>query len=161
MERWQIAEVGVWIIFTILSSIFYRMGGAGKSGQWYEDILDTKWRDIGVPLCVLMIVSCIGGYHWSMLLSAVLMFASMTTYWKKKGSSGKWYNWLLTGLFYGLSWTPYALYAHKYQGLALYVIMVSIGTMVWRELFSDDVVEECGVGAIVAFFSPLLVIMRG
>lgn len=154
MERWE--NIAAWVVLTVLSAILYRMGGAGKEGQWYEEALDTKWRDIGVPLCVLGVVILLGNFHWTAIVSSVLMFGAMCTYWKPKGEDAKWYNWFITGLMYAVAWLPYCNYTHNYIGFAIYSIIISIGTMAWSELNDDAVWEECGRGAIVTLFAPLL-----
>jgi hypothetical protein len=55
------------------------MGGAGKSGQWYEDVLDTKWRDIGSSLCMLsLFVGSISG--WKIVVVAAMLFWGCISY---------------------------------------------------------------------------------
>jgi len=143
-------QIALWLILTCLSAILYRCGGAGAERGW-----NTKYRDIGTPLCVGLIVLMLGSFHWSALVSMVLMFGAMTTYWKKEADA-KWLNWLLTGFGYAMAWLPYCIYTNNPKGFAVYVIIVSIGSMMWSEAIDNDIAEECGRGFIVAFFAPLL-----
>jgi hypothetical protein len=68
----------------VIAGILGRIGGAGKSGQWYDCLLDTKWRDIG---CALVFVFAAGtlldwaGPWWAYVLTFLLTFGSFCTYW--------------------------------------------------------------------------------
>ena len=137
----------LWGILCVFSAILYRLGG------WEHG--NTKYRDIGVPLCVSAIVAILGQWHWSGYISEVLMFGAMCTYWKS-GTDCRWYNWFITGLMYAVAWLPYCNMTNNQLGFALYAIIVSISTCVWSELIDNDIAEEMGRGFIVAFFAPLL-----
>ena len=117
---------GILVIFigSILSSIFFRLGGLG--GAWWKN---TKMRDFGCSaitatlLWLLSEKSLLGAFLC--VLSAVLLALSLSTYWKsfnrligKKGNRIRWYNWMLTGLVYGLSATPLV-----FAGFAWYLIL--------------------------------------
>ena len=141
-------RLGIWLILCCLSAILYRMGGA--------EGFNTKYRDFGVPLCVLASVLILGNWHWSSLVSSVLMFGAMTQYWKNGERDVKWQHWFTTGLMYAVAWLPYCYYTHNMNGFAIYVIIISIGTTLWSEVNDNDVWEEAGRGFLVTFFAPLL-----
>ena len=72
-------------LLALLSGILGRMGGAGKSGQWYENILDTKWRDVGCSLIAVARFLLLFGFAWKWWWVYLIMFglhwASFSTYW--------------------------------------------------------------------------------
>lgn len=71
------------LVVAVLCGVCWRMGGAGKSGQWYEDALDTKWRDIGSALCMLALF--VGNVSWMALgIVAAMLVWGCTSY----------FNWL-------------------------------------------------------------------
>jgi hypothetical protein len=149
----------VMVIATILASvvagILYRMGGA----EGYN----TKFRDFGVPTVgIALMLVLYPHYDWKTLLAYFLTFGlyfgSMTTYWKKKGTDAKWWNWLLTGLGYSVAWLPFAICSGNWLGFALRSIVVSVGTMLWSEKIGNAVVEEIGRGVITTVTLPLLLI---
>jgi len=141
-------RLGIWLILCCLSAILYRMGGSRE--------FNTKFRDVGVPLCVLGSVVLLGEWHWSGIISAVLMFGAMTQYWKGDRGDCEWYDWFITGLMYAVAWIPYCYYTGNSYGFAIYVIIISIGTTLWSEVNDSAVAEELGRGFLVTFFAPLL-----
>jgi len=126
------------------------MGGA--SGY------NTKFRDFGVPAIGILLLTILGGWHWIYILCFGLYFGSMTTYWKKKGTDAKWWNWLLTGLGYSLAFLPFAITSGHWIGFIIRTIIVSIATMVWSDEVGNPVIEECGRGFITTATLPLLLI---
>ena len=85
------------ILMSLLSGVLYRMGGIGKP-------FNTKCRDFGVPAIALITIwlSDIIIAWWVYLFAFGLMFGSMTTYCKFGQNDVRWWNWLLTGILYGL-----------------------------------------------------------
>ncbi len=128
-----------------------------------SDSFNTKVRDVGVSLIgVLLLGFLYGHYDWKTLLalflSMGLYFGSLTTYWKKKGTEAKWWNWLLTGLGYSLAFLPFAFVSGHWVGFALRCLFCSVGTMIWSEKVGNVVWEEAGRGAIPTLTLPLLLI---
>jgi hypothetical protein len=81
------------------------MGGAGKSGQWYDWLLDTKWRDWGCSAIVVLACWLAFGWHgWVYLAVFVLHWGAFSTYWDWlfKGKDTFWFS----GLMVGLALTP-------------------------------------------------------
>jgi hypothetical protein len=95
----------IWFLIplAILRGILGRMGGAGRSGQWYDRILDTKWRDVGCALTIVADLVIILGWYssfwWVYLLIFILHFASFCTYWDKlfAGKDNFWFSGFVVG----------------------------------------------------------------
>lgn len=96
----------IWLYLFLLACVagtLGRMGGAGKEGQWYEKILDTKWRDAGCPLILLLAISLFVPFNpslwWAYLLSYALMWAALSTYFDKLfGYDNLWFSGFMTGV---------------------------------------------------------------
>jgi hypothetical protein len=149
-------KIATWIIVSAVAGLLYRLGGVGKP-------YDTKFRDMGVPFVGIVLLLIIYP-HYSLkyiiayLLTFGLYFASMTTYWKRKGSDAKWWNWLLTGLGYSLAFLPFAIVSGEYFGFCLRLVLCSVATMIWSEKIDNVVWEEFGRGVICTATLPLLLI---
>ncbi len=136
------------VLISLLSAIFYRLGGVGGGKHWY---FDTKMRDLGVPLIktiTLMLLLNIKAIWWIHLLSFGIAFGAMTTYCKfGKQEDVHWYNWLCTGLFYGFSMIPYAVVgAVSWWAFGIQMGFLGISIMAWSEAISKDWLEEGGRG---------------
>ena len=140
----------IWSVLVVASAVLYRMGGSDK--------YDTKWRDLGVPLCSVLALTVLSYWHWVLCIYYLLLFGSLTTYWKKQGTDADWWNWSLTGFFYGLSVAPYVFVSGHWLGFGLYVAFVTIAVTLWSELIKNSVWEENGRGAIIVLGLPLLLI---
>lgn len=147
-----------------LCGIFYRLGGAAKAKKWYDFLCNTKTRDLGCPVCVFALLCLHEGvdFHiwWAYLVSFGLLFGSMTTYWKKKGTDAKWYNWLFVGLGMALAMLPFALAAGDMVGFWIRLVLLPLLIMGWSELISNAVVEEIGRGVILAASTLLFLILK-
>ncbi len=141
------------IILSLLSGVLYRLGGIGKP-------FNTKFRDCGCPLVALICLWLLKGFNlgfwWAYLLTFGLGWGVMTTYWKKKGTDAKWWNWLLTGAGYGLSALPLCWIGVHWYVLLYRTVVLSIGTMLWSDWQGNVVWEECGRGALITATIPLL-----
>jgi hypothetical protein len=132
------------ILLSIISGIFYRMGGSDK--------YDTKWRDWGCPLVVLLALH----WHWSLILCFLLMWGALTTYWKvlnkffnKPTSDAYWFNWLAHGLGIGLALIPYTLFVGGWELGLVRSLALGLLMMVWSLLNDNVVWEEFGRGALI------------
>lgn len=145
----------IWLLvpLMLLSGLFGRMGGAGKHGHWYDWMLDTKWRDIGCSIILILAVIVIDGYKpefWlAYLLTFGLTWASFCTYWDKLfGYDNLWFS----GFVVGLAGLPLG-FINK-ELLVIVLIRVLVLTLVWGCLnkflpqmvliWKRDVVEEFG-----------------
>lgn len=142
------------LVASIIGGLLYRMGGTG--GAWWKN---TKVRDIGVPLTSLTLLSLVGGSAswWIWLICGLWMFGAMTTYCKiGEQDDVYWYNWLLTGLHYGVCMLAYAWATGNWGGFALRTVLLGVGIMLWSEFEDSDVREEFGRGFLNVVTIPLL-----
>jgi hypothetical protein len=139
---------------SILSAILYRMGGA----KGY----DTKFRDLGCPtISLITLFVCqpfILTYWWAYLLCFGLYFASLTTYFKKKGEDALWWNWCCVGLAFSLSFLPYAFISGCWLGFMVRGIVLIICIPLWSVSQGNAVREELGRGFLANITIPLLLI---
>jgi hypothetical protein len=137
------------VALALIAGLLYRLGGYGKP-------YNTKVRDFGVPTCMVLAMAVMGHLHWSLILCFGAMFGAMTTYWdwinkwltvEDKGRE-YWFNWALTGFFYGISMLPYVIWSGRWSVFLPFILSTTILTALVSE-FSDDVnVEEVARGAI-------------
>lgn len=123
----------LWLIpLAFLSGLFGRMGGAGKSGQWYEKILDTKWRDWGCSLIVVIATLLVAGgnahFWWAYLLIFVLSWGAFATYWD--WAFGGEDNLGFSGVMVGLAWAPVLFIKVKLWPVVVLRIVV-LGLVWW------------------------------
>lgn len=158
----MILKIILTLLLAALAGILYRLGGAAKTDNWYRFLQNTKSRDFGVPLIELIIVWLWAGFYpsywWAYVLSFGAAFGFMTTYWKKKGSNAKWYNWALTGAGYSLGFLPYALATHDWIGFALRFIILTVFFTVWKTKQGNAVWSEVGAGVLTSLSAVLLVV---
>jgi hypothetical protein len=144
------------LILSVLAGVLYRLGGAGVTGSWYDGFANTKARDFGVPMCgiiALCFSSHILSFSWGLVgilfLTFGLMFASLISYYKKKGQDAVWWNWALVGFFAGLALLPFAWFTGLWWPMILRTGLLTLLITVWS-LWMDNVVwEECGRGALM------------
>lgn len=136
---------------SILTGIQYRLGGIGK--PW-----NTKYRDIGVPLIVSVVLSLmkpsnIGWvpYAIALFIHFGLLFGSLTTYFKFGQKDVRWWNWAICGLAFGLSALPLAWVTHLWLGYSLRAITLCLSVTLWSEWIGTDWLEEFGRGFLIAF----------
>jgi hypothetical protein len=157
------------LLLTALAGCLYRLGGTQKRGLWYDFLVDTKARDIGVPLCVLAAMTLLWmgqaterhqvlAFSFALLVCGLLHFAAMTTYWKKKGTEALWWNWLLVGFFYSVSMAPFATLSGNWLGFYLRTVFLTMATTLWSVVIGHDVLEEAGRGVLDVATVPLLLI---
>jgi len=157
------------LALAVLAAMFYRLGGTDKSGKWYGFLCNTKTRDIGVPVCSTAAIILLTvnqpivsdhpiKYALALFLSFGLLFGSLTTYWKKKGTDAKWYNWMLTGIGYGVSYLPIALFFVDWWGFGIRVCVLAALITGWSVIIGKDWLEESGRGFLIILTIPLLLI---
>ena len=149
-------SVFIVVIFSLISAGLYRLGGQGKKSNWLDFARNTKTRDFGVPFIVTLEMLLLGGWYWTYILCFGSLFGSLTTYWKKKGTDAKWYNWYLTGFFYGFSALPFAIQWGHWLGFGIRCLVLAIFTAVLSELIGDDDLEEGFRGFLIGVTVPLL-----
>lgn len=135
-------------ITTLIGSVAYRVGGT-KFG--------TLWRDIGVPVCMIAVMTLTGHWHWTLILCAGLLYGALTTYNKWVGylfnrpDKHTVYaeSWFVTGLFYGLSMFPYAIATGEWLAFGIRCIVCAVLACLWSSLIGRAWLEEFGRGFIV------------
>ena len=166
----MILNLVVLVVFTILGAILYHMGGVSKEEgkkdfPWVPTwMINTKARDIGVPLVSCLALWKFYGLHWSLLLTFVAMMGALSTYhkylnkfFKKPKTDCFWFNYLAHGFCIGLSPILYvALYQHNYFGQILLAPILAILVMAWS--LSNDVCfkDEVGRGGLIVLSLILL-----
>jgi len=157
------------VLLSILSGILYRLGGAEKLNNSFDFLRNTKARDIGCNvICnsTIFILLLLKGFTINLslfllyFLSIGLLLASLTTYWKKKGTGGNYFTWGLTGFFYGLSAIPFIFYTHLWLGFTIRMVILSLFVMLWnkshpqsitifRTAWDGSQIEEFGRGVVL------------
>lgn len=163
MKKW-IKDTIALIVGSIVGGILYRMGGAAG--------FNTKFRDFGIPTVQtgVFLFFVYPNFDWT-LLALVLCwgatFGAQTTYFKKKGTDAKWYNWLLVGLAYSICWCPIVIAQAIWPPATLHTHWLGFGirtfvctglTIMASELIGKDVIEENVRGIIEVLTLPILFI---
>jgi len=96
------------IMLSFLSGVLGRMGGAGKSGQWYDKLLNTKWRDVGCSIIAIVALWLLFGVQrsawWVYLIIFGLHWGAFSTYWDWMYKN--WDNFWFSGFMVGVSMFP-------------------------------------------------------
>jgi len=149
----MIHKIVIVLGLSVIAGILYRVGGTSAG---------TKWRDCGCPLvfliCLWFLKGLNLGFWWVYVLTFGLGWGALTTYWKKKGTDAKWWNWLLTGLFYGLSVFPLIWVEIHWYSVIIRSIFLALTIMWLRERTGKDWLEELGSGFLYCVSIPILLI---
>lgn len=147
------------LIEAIISSILYRIGGAGK-----EEIpfANSQYRDIGCPVLV-SIVLIQGGIPWFIALaSGLIVLGFIRTYWDFITGDDNMY---LHGFGIGLGMVPLYWYGIHWWAILAYtaVLVITIGglnTFCYRVRVPFSVwIEECYRGFVIIYAMKLLFIL--
>ena len=145
----------LFLVFCYMSGLLYRMGGMGNEGRlkypqmpaWF---FDTKARDIGcavIGFCTIKFVIGIQAPWYIHLISGLLLFGALTTYWDFIFGYD---NFFAHGLACGLAYAPYAIYnADLNHGFVIRVILLSVSIGIWSLVEGDDTFEEFGRGYLI------------
>ena len=115
-------------LYAISSGVFYRVGG--------EKNYDTKFRDWGVTWVILIfwcsIIQELTTKTWiCLILSSLLSWGALSSYFKKKGEDAKGINWTVVGLINGLASIPMAYELNQWGAFWLRVVLLMIIIPVW------------------------------
>lgn len=149
------------VLLSVLSGVLYRAGG--KGGKWY---LNTKMRDWGVPIISICSLKLLGFDLpiWGWVIYFLAAFGSMTTYWEHWGGEGvEWYEWLLTGVMYGVALLPVVVYSGTWWQFVVRIILMGafvplLNKYAYKIHRKTDVVEEAGRGFMFNISKLLLII---
>lgn len=148
----MLLKIIITLVAAIVSGVFGRMGGSDK--------YNTKWRDFGCAFIVCFLMALWYGWHWTLILCFGLQFGALTTYFKKKGTSARWYHWLIVGFAWSLSTIPYVWAMGLWEGFGVRSFVLPLLVMGWCVLISNAVVEEFGRYLLLALSIPLLFIFN-
>jgi hypothetical protein len=115
------------ILGTILASVLYRMGGSAN--------YHTKFRDLGVPTVVAVVLLLLGAHTWWLILTFGLMFGALTTYWK---------GFYMHGLLVGLSLAPVVIATGHWAYIIPVAVILSLWAGIWSKIWNWDIAEEAG-----------------
>lgn len=135
------------ILASILSSIFYRLGGTSRG---------TLWRDIGCSIITCLMLGYLITWHWTLVLVFGLTWGALSTY--NKWAKVEWLFWLITGVFYSLAVFPFIFVTGHWIGFGIRTVVLGLSTMIWRLSIGNAVLEELGVGFLFCATIPLLLI---
>jgi hypothetical protein len=122
-------------IACLLSGILYRLGGIGKP-------FNTKWRDLGCPTILTILLTVLFGWHWVYLLVFGLSFGALTTYWDFLfGYDNFWFH----GFALGVAGLPLCWFIPWWIPI-IRLVICTIGCGLISKLSSNVWVEECGRG---------------
>lgn len=142
-------NIAIWALLSIGSGIFGRLGGWENGNRLF--------RILGVPACVCGILAFYH-WHWSIILCFGSVLGATSTYFKSKGRSVKWWNWLLVGAAEGFALLPYAFFVHDWIGFAIRTAVCAGFICMWDEIIGIDWLEEFGRYFIIAATIPLIFI---
>jgi len=133
-------NIPIILIACALSAILYRMGG---SSNW-----NTKFRDIGCPLVLMLLVFILFGIQlkmwWIYLLTFGLSFGALTTYWDWLFGYDNFYA---HGLGCGLAVLPLC-FVLPWQYVLVRLVVCIVGMGVWCKYIKRDVPQELGRGVL-------------
>lgn len=152
-------NIFLWLVLSLIAAVLYRIGGSDLNIP-----LKTKWRDLGVPLvgvvCLLVLLPRTSWWWLSGSLVAYFMlsFGSLCTYWDHWGSDDvEWFEWMLTGMFYGLAAIPVAFYLGSGTGFVLRTMLL-MGAIPFSNKLKCELLVEPFRGFMFVATLPLLVI---
>lgn len=126
---------------------------------WLGGETETKIRDLGCPTVILFTLWKLGLWHWSLLCCFPLMFGALTTYWKKKETDARWWNWMLHGFFISLSLLPFIFFSKvSWHGYIAYVATLTFLMTLISELISNAFWEQFMRGVLITGFLWLFLI---
>lgn len=141
------------IILAAMCGVLFRFGGSANIG--------ARWlRQFGVEFTELGGLWLWFGWSWWLIPTTALAWTE-STYFKAKGKSATWVNWLLCGIQYALIPLPLVFIGLiSWQGLVdRSIILIPIITF-WRTFQGDVDWSEGGVGAWQILTLPLLILHK-
>ena len=141
-----------------LSAVLYRLGGAAKTGVWYDWAKHSKTRDWGCTAVSLLLTYFLFKleveWYW-LLLTWLGMWGAISTYFD---SVFGYDNHYAHGFMIAFAYIFHAIELHNWLGLTLHCIVLCIAMGEWSRIHDNDIWEECGRGALMQLTLPLLLI---
>lgn len=138
------------IAASVLAGIAYRYGGSSNGIRWV--------REVTAAIALMLVFIVWNHWHWTVILCAGALYGLETTYFKKKGTDAKWWNWLLVGLAFSVAVLPVVLVQHLFIGFIIRTLVCTFLVVYWSESNGNVVCEEFGRGVIPIVTLPLLFI---
>jgi hypothetical protein len=159
--------IALWIILlALVSALFYRLGGMGGYGRsTYPNVpgwvFDTKARDLGCPLVALGAMFVMGIANvvpwWINLISFLLCFGALTTYWDSVPFNKGKDNFYMHGAGIAIAYLPYIV-GVGWVGPVVRVVVLTVAMGVYQRLVGKDWLDEGGRGFLIVATLPLLLI---
>lgn len=122
------------LIKSFLGGIFYRLGGAGKTGDSWDFIRHTLIRDLGTALMQILVLY--PANFWGLLLTFLASFGTNTIGYGGRGEPkeeqsklyrifGK-YTFIALGFIFGLALIPYAVFESAWTPFIIRTIVLTI-----------------------------------
>lgn len=146
----SLLQILIIIVLSLASGFLYTAGGSGKYPFWF--------RETGVMVCECLALISLGFLSWWLILVAGLTYGVQTTYFKKKGTDARWWNWCLVGLAFSISVLPMVISNSLWLGFVLRILFLTPAIITWSELVGKDWLEEGGRGGLQIATLPLLLI---
>jgi len=151
------------VFLTTMSAILYRLGGCGNDVHvkfpWLPEwLFNTKARDVGCSLCAYVGYAIVLGVEVSIgvhIISFILLFASLTTYWDFLFGYDNHYA---HGFMCAFAYLFYALATGMWIGFVLRCVAMTLWMGIVSAKSTDDVVEETNRGASIVATLPLMLI---
>lgn len=135
---------------SILAGVAYRYGGSSKGIRFV--------REVAAAIALIVVFIIWNHWNWTVILCAGALYGLETTYFKRKGTDAKWWNWLLVGLAFSIAVLPVVVVGHLWIGFAIRTFICTGLVILWSETNGNVVWEECGRGIIPILTLPLLFI---
>jgi len=148
----------IWLILSILSGVFYRLGGMGVENKliWLPKFLfNTKTRDFGCPI-IFLLTFYLFTHKFNLLITFILMFGALTTYWDKLPINKGQDNFFHHGTGIGLSTLPLIFLGISIWNIMFYTIILSILMGLWSYFIDNVNFEEIGRGLLIVLLSKLI-----
>lgn len=138
------------IIVSAFAGAAYRSGGSGLYPRYF--------RELGAAIALIISMIILGHWHWTVILCAGALYGLETTYFKKKGTDAKWWNWMCVGIAFSIAVLPLVIAQHLWIGFWIRTVVCTGLTVLWCETNGNVVWEEGGRGVIPIITLPLLLI---
>lgn len=138
------------ILMAVLAGWSYRFGGSANGKRWV--------REVGVGVATIITLAILFGWNWWLLLIMGSVWIE-TTYFKKKGSDAKWWNWAIVGLSYSIVALPWVIATHSWVGFFIRTIFLVPTISLWRTFVGNVQWQESGCG-IIQILSITLFLLR-
>ena len=155
----MIIDISIWLAATVTSAILYHI--AGRGGFKGAKLL----RRLGCSFIALLLYILLAGFKlghiWAYIVFWGLNYGALSSYMselQEPKDNVNWFEWLITGLLYGISAFPLCIASGKWVGFIIRTIILTFGIMLIREKFGEVEIEELGSGGLYVLTLPLLLI---